>query len=478
VIDNRASARRTFLRGLVGMGCGSLLAACGRVTQPASSAPQPTSATVATTAPPIAAASGQSYAVDNPPTVPNAAEARRYSGLKIAIFPFGQSVRLLADINDAKARRFTQDTGIEVQVLRQPQDVAANGTATFAFFESLLQSQSRDVDVLSVDVVWTGAFAPHLVDLNPRLGIEAQQHYPAIIQNNTVSGRLIGMPAFGDVGMLYYRTDLLQKYGFDAPPRTWEQLEQQAHTIVEGESRSNSSFTGFVFQGAANEALTCNALEWLASSGGGSIADNQKVTVNNPQAVAILNRMRRWIGTVSPRLVTSYAEENARTAFQTGNSAFMRNWPYAYALCNSADSPVKGKFDVAPLPASAGQTPVGTVGGFQWAVSRYSRAVDASIEWVSYASSPEAQAYHAVLATTVPTIPAVAAQPEVLQAEPFLSKLQGVTRVTRPSGVFSAHYADASAVFFQAVSQILNGQDAGVVLPDVQRQLERLLGAS
>jgi trehalose/maltose transport system substrate-binding protein len=191
-----------------------------------------------------------------------------------------------------------------------------------------------------------------------------------------------------------------------------------------------------------------------------------------------LNRMRRWIGTVSPRAVTSYAEENARMAFQTGNAAFMRNWPYAYAVCNSADSPIKGRFDVAPLPASAGQTSVGTVGGFQWAMARYSRAIDASIEWTRYASSPEAQAYQAVLAASVPTIPAVAAQPEVLQAEPFLTKLQDVKRVTRPSGVFGAHYSDASAVFFRAVSQILNGQDAVVVLPDVQRQLEQLLGAS
>lgn len=463
---------------MLGVCCGSLSAACGQATQPTGTAPPQPSAAMATIAPLIAAASGQSYAVDNPPPVSNAAEARQYNGQKIGVFPFGQSVRLLADINDAKARRFTQDTGIQVQVLRQPQNVAANGTATFEFFESLLQSQSRDIDVLSVDVIWTGALAPHLIDLNPKLGVEAKQHYAAIIQNNTVNGHLIGMPSFGDFGMLYYRTDLLQKYGLGTPPRTWEQLEQQALRIVQGESTTNPGFAGFVYQGTANEALTCNALEWLASSGGGTIAEDQKVTVNNPAAVATLNRMRRWIGTVSPRAVTSYAEENARMAFQTGNAAFMRNWPYAYAVCNSADSPIKGRFDVAPLPASAGQTSVGTVGGFQWAVSRYSRAIDASIEWTRYASSPEAQAYHAVLAASVPTIPAVAAQPEVLQAEPFLTKLQDVKRVTRPSGVFGAHYSDASAVFFRAVSQILNGQDAVVVLPDVQRQLEQLLGAS
>ncbi len=190
------------------------------------------------------AAAGQTDAVDNAPPVRNVAEARRYSGQKIGLFPFGQSVRLLADVNDAKARRFSQDTGIQVQVLRQPQDVAASATAAFAFFDGLLQAQSRDLDALSVDVIWTGALAPHLVDLNPKLSAEARVHYPATIQNNTVSGRLIGLPSFGDLGMLYYRTDLLQKYGFGAPPGTWEQLEQQAQRIVEGESSSNSSRRG------------------------------------------------------------------------------------------------------------------------------------------------------------------------------------------------------------------------------------------
>jgi trehalose/maltose transport system substrate-binding protein len=104
--------------------------------------------------------------------------------------------------------------------------------------------------------------------------------------------------------------------------------------------------------------------------------------------------------------------------------------------------------------------------------------VDAAIEWVRYVTSPEVQTYRAVVGSFVPTIPSVSALPEVLQAEPFLTNLQDVARVTRPSGAFGEHYHEASTVFFRGVNQILNRQDAGVVLPEVQRQLERLLGIS
>jgi len=328
-----------------------------------------------------------------------------------------------------------------------------------------------------VDVIWPSSLAQHLVDLSPQLGDAAKQHYPAIVENNTVKGALVGMPWFGDFGMLYYRTDLLQKAGFSAPPKTWDELEQQSNKIVDGEKAANPNFAGFVYQGNAYEGLTCDALEWTASAGGGTFVDSSgKVTINNPQAVAILNKMKGWVGTVSPRGVTSYQEEEARNAFQGGNAAFMRNWPYAYANGQKDDSPVKGKFDVAPLPAQSGSKPSGTVGGWQLSVSKYSKATDASIEFVRYATSPEVQSYRAVVGTYVPTIQAVADRPEVVTAMPFLKNLSSVDRVVRPSNALGERYNEGSTAIFQGVNQILNGQDASAVLPQVQRQLERLLG--
>ena len=91
------------------------------------------------------------------------------------------------------------------------------------------------------------------------------------------------MPWFGDYGILYYRTDLLKKYGYKAPPTTWTDLFKMAKKIQDGEQKSNPNFAGFVFQGNSYEGLTCNALEWIASAGGGHIIDNGKATINNAE---------------------------------------------------------------------------------------------------------------------------------------------------------------------------------------------------
>ena len=143
-----------------------------------------------------------------------------------------------------------------------------------------------------------------------------------------------------------------------------------AKKIQAGESGSNPDFAGFVFQGNSYEGLTCDALEWVASSGGGHFIDEGKASINNPKAATILNLVRSWVGNVAPRGVTSYQETEAHEAFAAGNAAFMRNWPYAYSV--SQEGAVKGKFDVGVLPHR--KEPVGRHRRWMasW-ISRYSK---------------------------------------------------------------------------------------------------------
>ena len=109
-----------------------------------------------------------------------------------------------------------------------------------------------------------------------------------------------------------------------------------AQTIQEGERNSGSAdFWGFLWQGAAFEGLTCNGLEWLASNGAGTIVEpDGKISINNPQTKAALALAKGWVGTISPKGVTTYKEEESRNTFQGGRAAFLRNWPYVYALAN------------------------------------------------------------------------------------------------------------------------------------------------
>src|SRR4051812_46765951 len=157
------------------------------------------------------------------PKVPNAAAIRKkYGGQKITFV--GDSVGDGNKRDKALATRFSKDTGIKVSVVPHP----AASDQSYAQLVRAFSQKSSSIDVAMIDVVWPGAFAPYLVDLKPKLGKQSKLHIQSIVQNDTVGGRLVAMPWFGDYGILYYRTDLLKKYGYKAPPTTWADLFKMA----------------------------------------------------------------------------------------------------------------------------------------------------------------------------------------------------------------------------------------------------------
>ncbi|CAN5818794.1 hypothetical protein BH23CHL2_BH23CHL2_07670 [soil metagenome] len=408
---------------------------------------------------------------ENPPEVANAEAASEYSGASLTYY--GDGVGIGNDLDLAMAAKFAEATGINVEVIARPTDA----TETFSTYQRLFQAQSGDMDVLMVDVIWPGSFAQHLTDLSEAFSDDIGRYYETIVENNTVDGKLVGIPWFGDFGMLYYRTDLAEQYGYDGPPETWDDLEEMATTIQEGEKANDDNFWGFVFQGNAYEGLTCDGLEWQASAGGGTIIDaDGNVTLNNDEAIAIFNKARGWVGNIAPPGVTTYQEEDARNAFQNGQAAFMRNWPYAYSLGQGDDSAVAGNFDVAPLPAQEGSDHVGTVGGWQIGVSEYSENKEAAIEFARYLTSAEVQKWRAVAASFVPTMPEVAEDPEVIEAMPFLETLADVVRVVRPSTPAGDLYNEVSTAYFQGLNEILNGDDAEDTVPQMADDIEFILG--
>ncbi|MGH3016777.1 MAG: ABC transporter substrate-binding protein [Gaiellaceae bacterium] len=405
-----------------------------------------------------------------PPRVPNAAAIKKQYG--------GRSITFLGDGPVGKShtrdqllvKKFSQDTGIKVKLVPHPVD----SSAAYSQLARTFSANSSAFDVVMLDVVWTGAFAPYLYNLKRVMAKQAKLHAKGIILNNTVRGKLVAMPWFGDFGILYFRKDLLTKYGYSGPPKTWAQLGQMAQKIQDGERANNTNFYGFVYQGNAYEGLTCDALEWLASSGGGQFIDGGKVTINNPRAAAILNLQRSWVGKITPRGVTTYQEGESEKAFTAGNAAFMRNWPYAYAI--GQEGPIKGKFDVTVLPRTGANASVGTVGGWQLGVSSFSKQPLAAVELVRYLTSPAVERFDAIYNSNVPTIPSVARLPAVRKVNPWLKpEVAGVTRVTRPSRYLGTKYNQGSQIIYQGINQILNGQDATNVLPGVAQRLERAL---
>jgi len=379
-------------------------------------------------------------------------------------------------IDEAAAMYMKEHPDVEVRALETPELATDRLGLYLQFFEA----KSPEVDIYQIDVIWPGDLAEHMVDLY-QYGAKdvAQDHFPAIVQNNTVDGKLIGLPWFTDAGLLYYRTDLLEKYGFDGPPKTWDQLEEMAAKIQEGEQASNPDFWGFVWQGNAYEGLTCDALEWIYSHGGGSIVEpDGTISINNEKAVKALERAASWIGKISPPGVTGFAEEDSRRVWQAGNAAFMRNWPYAYSLGMADDSAVKGKFDVVPLPGDEEGQSAATLGGWQLAVSKYSEHPDVAADVALFMASADGQKRRAIKGTLNPTIMSLYKDPDVLEAVPFFGSLYEVftQAVARPSSQTAPRYSRVSQLIFESVNDVLMGRrGAQSVLDALEVDLQDLL---
>jgi len=380
--------------------------------------------------------------------------------LSISCGAVGMELNLCRQAVDAWARQ----TGNQVKVVATPN----SATERFALYQQILASHSSDIDIFQIDVVWPGMLAPHLEDLSQYIGTDVtKQYFPSLVANNSVpdnngKARLVAIPWFTNAGVLYYRKDLLEKYHAQ-PPTTWQQLTDIARSIQQAEREAgNPRMVGFVFQAKGYEGLTCDALEWIDSFGGGALVDAEgRVTIDNPRAVTALKLAKSWIGDIAPRGVLNYDEEQSRGVFQSGNAVFMRNWPYAWALGNAEDSPVRGRIGVVAVPAGGPDGhPSGVLGGWQLAVSRYSKHPELAADLVRHLTSYAEQKHRAVNGSYNPAIPALYRDPDVLAAVPFFGTLYPTfaRAVARPSRITGARYARVSAEFYYTVHDVLSGK--------------------
>jgi len=357
---------------------------------------------------------------------------------------------------------WTAKTGNKVRIFLTPN----SSTDQLALYRQQFGAKSGEVDVLMVDVVWPGIIKEHLLDLTPYAkGVQAQ-HFPAIIANNTVGGKLLAMPWFTDAGLLFYRQDLLDKY-HEKVPLTWAELGATAQRIQDAERRAgNRDLVGYVFEGKAYEGLSCNALEWIAANGGGTVVEAAgKISINNPKAAQALDMAARWPGTIAPKNVTSFAEEEARSVFQSGNAVFMRNWSYVWDLAQKDGSKIRGRIGMTVLPKGEGGKNASTLGGWQLAVSKYSAHPAEAADLVMFLTSQEMQKKRALLAGSLPTYPALYRDPQLLKKAPWLAQLSGAFAgaTARPSTVTGAKYNAVSSALWNAVQATLSGRASGTV---------------
>jgi multiple sugar transport system substrate-binding protein len=346
--------------------------------------------------------------------------------------------------------------GIKVTLTSAPTDTDTN-RATLA---TDISGGSATPDVFMGDVIWPAQFGAHQLAVPLSTYLPASywnQFAPGLVAGATYKGQIYGSPMFEDQGFLYYRKDLLAKEHL-AVPTTWEQLESEAETL----QKAGLVKYGFVFQGASYEGLTCNYMEYLTDAGGTvTNASYTSADLNSSASVKAVTFMRSLITTgVSPAAVTTFQEAQAMSTFAAGQSAFLRNWDYAYADSQVPGTPTVGKVGVAPLPTFAGQPYPGysNIGGWNLYINPHSKNIAADLTFIKWMSSTQAQNVLSIQYSEIPTVQSVRTSPQVLALNPVLATVPKTRLVPRPAG--TPNYPQLSTAIYQNVNAALAGSSS------------------
>lgn len=355
---------------------------------------------------------------------------------------------------------FHRQSGIEVRLVRQ---LADTGQRRQELLINLKAKQS-DPDLFLMDVAWVSQFAASgwLTPLDHQLGLSDVGVFFREIVNRVdrYENELYALPVFIDGGLLYYRRDLLEKYGYSHPPKTWDELEMMATHIQTQEQKIQPGFNGFLWQGSQYEGLVCNFIEVAASGHGGIYIQNNRLLLNTAENRRALQRMNSWIHhlKVSPfNTFTEMKEENVRRLFQRGLALFERNWPYAWELHQDIDSPVRGLIGVALLPRETEGKHVSALGGWHLAISQFSDAKQEAAQLAAFVLSYESQKKLALSLGLNPGRRDIYDDPEIISAMPHLPVLKQAFdhAVARPP---IPYYTQLSEVIQQALNSALAGE--------------------
>ena len=325
-----------------------------------------------------------------------------------------------------------------------------------------LEAENPECDVLGMDVIWTAEYAAQgwLLDVSDFISENGDKFIQSTVDTTEYEGKNWAVPFNSNAGFIYFRTDEV-----DQAPDNWEDLYAEAQ-------KGN----GVVYQGFRYEGLTVNFLELLYSAGGSVLSeDGTEATADSPEVKEVLEFMAKGIQDgAAPKAVTTYKEEESRRAFESGNATFMRNWPYAYAL--GKDSDIADNFDIANFPGYGGNEGAGVLGGYDLAISAYSKNPDGSLAFIEFATDAEQQALMATEASLPPTLTETYDDPAVKKAMPFAEELRTAIEQAQPRPVSPVYPQISEAIYnnvFAALQGDMSADEASSKMnEEIQKALE------
>ncbi|MDQ3911625.1 MAG: ABC transporter substrate-binding protein [Actinomycetota bacterium] len=350
------------------------------------------------------------------------------------------------------------DSGIQVTYREMPAD-------TGQYFDQLqteLQSGASEIDVIAGDVTWPAQLAANgwVIDLSDRFTEDMREDFlSAPLQTNTYEGRVYGVPWQVGAGMLYYRSDLLEKSGFSGPPKTWDELKEQAQKV----QQDSGSEYGYVFQGADYEGGVVNGLEYIWTHGGEVLDQegSESVAIDSPESTEALRTERSMLEDgIAPQGVTTYKEQESQQAFLRGDAVFLRYWPNAYELLSdeSQSSISPEQVGIAPLPvSSAGKQSFSALGGWGMLINAASQNQDAAWEFIEFMTAYDQLKFRAMEGGYLPSRHSLYSDGELLDAVRIMELGWEAIQNSRPRPV-SPYYSDMSVKMAEQFNASLNGE--------------------
>ena len=354
----------------------------------------------------------------------------------------------------------------------------ATSEAQQQYLSTVLSSKDATLDVILIDVIRPAQWAAQgwAEPLDAYLGADKARILPTYLKAyadaNQVGGKLIALPYFADSQFLYYRRDLLDKYKRPVP-KSWDEMMETAKIVMDGEK--NPQLTGFSTAGSPIEGTVCTYLVPLWGMGS-DITKGGKLNLDTPEArqpFQLYGRMKQ--AGVLPKNIAEIPTDRIRIDFQGGNVLFAQSWGYVWnRLENDADSKVKGKVGVTILPHDKGGKSATCIGGWQLAVSAFSRNKQEAVKFVRYLSSPEVSKMQAIMASHLPVFPEVYKDPEVLKANPWFAEALPVVETAKSRPV-SAQYPQVSDAIRSNMNAYLAGtKTTDAALSDMKSRLAPL----
>lgn len=383
----------------------------------------------------------------------------------------GGGVGLEEEVTREQIKLFEKETGIKVNYKVMPN----SATERHDIFVTHLSAGDSSIDVYMIDIIWPAEFAAAgwIVPLDNHLSKEDRTDYiPSTLSGCTYNNKLYAIPWFVTTGLIYYRKDLLKKEGLN-PPKNWSELVKQAHLISK-----KYNMDGFLWQGAQYEGLICDFLEFIWSNGAEVFNKKGQVVLNSPNARGALQFMKDTFekDKISPKGTITYKEEDTRQIFQDGKAVFLRNWPYVWALAQSDDSKIKDKVGVITiLPGPQGKKGVGCIGGWNLAISQFSKKKAKAIQFIKFVTSSKQQISRGIKAGQAPSSKSAYLNKDLLKTNPLYKNFIVAVEKSRPRPQ-TPFYSDLSEILQIYVSKALSDQmSVEEALATAEKEIKKLI---